>query len=145
MAEIELLTLANHAEVQNGLLYMLGSGWDTVTRSYERGATPQPQHMSIAMSVLVPWMEMDQKHRVTLSIEDEDARTTLMEATADLEIGRGEGRVPGSDSRAPIAMTGLIHFPASGGYRVRARLGDRERFYAFRVVDNVTEPVISES
>ena len=137
MAEIELLMLANHAEVQNGLLYVMGAGWDTVTRSYEDGTTPQPQHLAIAMSVLVPWMETDQLHRVAVTVEDEDARSKLMEATADLEISRGEGRVPGSDSRAPIAMTGLIHFPASGGYRVRARLGDSERFYAFRVIDSV--------
>lgn len=138
MAEIELLMLANHAEVQNGLLYMLGAGWDTVTRSYESGQTPQPQHLAIAMSVLVPWMETGNLHRVSVTVEDEDARGTLMEATADLEIGRGENRVPGSDSRAPIAMTGLIHFPSSGGYRVRARLDDSERFYAFRVIDDVT-------
>ena len=33
MPEIALLTLANHVEVQNGLLYMNGGGWDTLTRT----------------------------------------------------------------------------------------------------------------
>ena len=57
MAQIELLTLANHAEVQNGLLYLSGAGWDRVTRAYKEGKKPRPQHFAIALSVLVPWAE----------------------------------------------------------------------------------------
>ena len=132
-----MLTLANHAEVQNGLLYLSGAGWDTVTRSYQQGKKPRPQHFSIALSVLVPWMETNQPHRVVIRVEDEDAQNQLMEATANIEVGRPPGKVPGSDSRSPLVVSGIVHFPKPGGYRVRATLGDEQRDYSFRVIDKV--------
>ena len=137
VAEIEMLTLANHAEVQNGLLYLSGAGWDTVTRSYQQGKKPRPQHFSIALSVLVPWMETNQPHRVVIRVEDEDGLSKLMEATANIEVGRPPGKVPGSDSRSPLVVSGIVHFPKPGGYRVRATLGDEQRDYSFRVIDKV--------
>ena len=133
-----MLTLANHAEVQNGLLYLSGAGWDTVTRSYKEGKKPRPQHFAIALSVLVPWMETNQPHRVVIRVEDEDGQDKLMEATANIEVGRPPGKVPGSDSRSPLVVTGIVHFRKAGGYRVRATLGDEQRDYAFRVIDKVT-------
>ena len=138
MARIELLTLANHAEVQNGLLYLMGAGWDTVTRAYKEGKKPRPQHFSIALSVLVPWMETNQPHQVVIRVEDEDGLSKLMEATAKIEVGRPPGKVPGSDSRSPLVVTGIVQFPKPGGYRVRATLGEEQRDYAFRVIDKVT-------
>ena len=132
-----MLTLANHAEVQNGLLYLSGAGWDTVTRSYQQGKKPRPQHFSIALSVLVPWMDTNQPHRVVIRVEDEDGQNKLMEATANIEVGRPPGKVPGSDSRSPLVVSGIVHFPKPGGYRVRATLGDEQRDYSFRVIDKV--------
>ena len=137
MASIEILTLANHAEVQNGLLYVSGAGWDTVTRSYASGDEPQPQHFAVVLSVLVPWTETNQVHHVTIGIDDEDGHT-LMEAVADLEVGRPPGSVPGADSRSPLVVAGPVSFPRAGGYRARATLGEESRVYAFRVVDNIT-------
>ncbi len=137
MPQIEILTLANHAEVQNGLLYLMGVGWDTVTRSYKEGAKPQPQHFSIAVSVLLSWAEHNQRHEMVISVEDEDGHHKLMEASANIEVGRPPGKVPGSDSRSPLVVTGLLQFPKPGGYRVRATIGDEQRDYAFRVIDKV--------
>ncbi len=138
MAQIELLTLANHAEVQNGLLYLSGAGWDRVTRAYKEGKKPRPQHFAIALSVLVPWSETNQRHEVVIRVEDEDGHHKLMEAKANIEVGRPPGKVPGSDSRSPLVVTGILQFPKAGGYRVRATLGDEQRDYAFRVIDKVT-------
>ena len=123
--------------MQNGLLYLSGAGWDIVTRSYQEGKKPRPQHFSIALSVLVPWMETNQPHRVVIRVEDEDGLHKLMEATANIEVGRPPGKVPGSDSRSPLVVSGVVHFPKPGGYRVRATLGDEQRDYSFRVIDRV--------
>ncbi|MYH44636.1 MAG: hypothetical protein F4017_06885 [Acidimicrobiaceae bacterium] len=139
MATIELLTIANHAEVQNGLLYLIGAEWDTVTRTYQAGSDPQPQHLAIAITVVVPWIEANQRHRVELWIEDEDAQVRLMEASFDIELGRPPGKTHGSDSRSPLAMSGIVQFPGSGGYRVRARIGDYHKTYAFRVNDQIVQ------
>ena len=136
--QIEMLTLANHAEVQNGLLYLSGAGWDRVTRAYKEGKKPRPQHFSIALSVLVPWSETNQRHEMLIRVEDEDGHHKLMEAKANIEVGRPPGKVPGTDSRSPLVVTGIVQFPKAGGYRVRATLGDEQRDYAFRVIDKVT-------
>lgn len=137
MATIELLTIANHAEVQNGLLYMMGAEWDTVTRRYAQGESPQPQHLAVALTAVVPWTEANDKHRVEIWIEDEDGNQ-LIAAGFDLEVGRPPGRAHGSDTRAPFTLTANVPFPKEGGYRVQATVAESRRTYSFRVVDQVT-------
>ena len=83
-------------------------------------------------------METNQPHQVVIRVEDEDGLSKLMEATAKIEVGRPPGKVPGTDSRSPLVVTGILQFPKPGGYRVRATLGDEQRDYAFRVIDKVT-------
>lgn len=137
MATIELLTLANHAEVQNGLLYLSGAEWDTIARAFPEGGEPAPQHFSVALSVVIPWNETNIPHHVELWIEDEDAQLRLLDTSFDLETGRPPGKVPGSETRSSIALTGDIQFPSAGGYRLRARVGLDERNYTFRVIDEI--------
>jgi len=140
MADIALLTLANHAEVQNGLLYLSGAEWDTLTRSFEAGKRPEPHRLSIALSVVVPWTEANLPQHVTVWVEDEDSNSKLLSAELDLEVGRPPGRPPGSDFRSPLAISANVEFPREGGYRVVAEVGDarHQKTYAFRVVDRVT-------
>ena len=117
MAQIELLTLANHAEVQNGLLYLSGAGWDTVTRAYKEGNKPRPQHFSIALSVLVPWMETNQRHEMLIRVEDEDGHHKLMEAKANIRSAALPARSP-----APTAARRWWS-PASSSSPSRAATG----------------------
>jgi len=137
MATIELLTLANHAEVQNGLLYLSGAGWDTITRTYQEGEDPQPLHLGIAISVLIPWSETNARHRVEIWIEDEDGQRGLLDQSLDLEAGRPPGRIPGTDAHCPLAMNGTVGFPKDGGYRVCVKVGESQSSYAFRVEDRI--------
>lgn len=140
MAEIALLTLANHAEVQNGLLYVSGAEWDTVTRTYLSTEQPKPQHLAIALSVVVPWTEANTPQPVSIRVEDEDGLTRLIETRLDLEVGRPPGRPHGSDSRTALAITGEVGFPKPGGYRVVAEVGKTSRrSYSFRVIDQPIE------
>ena len=76
MPEIALLTLANHVEVQNGLLYMNGGGWDTLTRTYTEEREPDANLISIALATLVHWDEANEKHQLTIWVEDEDGGRT---------------------------------------------------------------------
>lgn len=139
MADIALLTLANHAEVQNGLLYLSGAEWDTLTRSYEAGKRPEPHRLAIAVSVVVPWTEANLPQQVKIWVEDEDSRSKLLEAQLDLEVGRPPGRAPGTDFRSPLAISANVGFPREGGYRVVAEVGEarHRKTYSFRVVDHV--------
>ncbi|MDH4146640.1 MAG: hypothetical protein OEY23_15890 [Acidimicrobiia bacterium] len=137
MPTIDLLTLANHAEAANGLLYLTGAGWDTITRNYAAGSTPQPHHFGIGLNVVVDWHETNQPWKLELWIEDEDGVNRLLAVDANLEVGRPVGRPPGSSTRAVMAIAANVSFPAPGGYRVVAELAEQQRTYSFRVVDKV--------
>ncbi len=137
MPEIALLTLVTHAEVQNGLLYVNGGGWDTLTRSHLPGKEPDANLISIALATLVHWDEANETHQLAVWIEDEDAGSRLIEWQIGVEVGRPAGRVPGSDSRSALALNATIAFPHEGGYRVVAEVGEarHQMTYPFRVVD----------
>ena len=138
MARISFLTLANHAEIREGFLYLCGGEWDTITRTYPADKAPKPLSLGIAVSVVVPWTEANESHTAQVWIEDEDARTRVMSTSVDIEVGRPPGKAPGSDTRVPLAMNGIIDFPHAGGYRAQARVGEALRTYSFRVTDHLT-------
>lgn len=135
MAEIELLTMANHAEALNGLLYLSGAGWDRIVRSYVRGSDPTPHHFGVGVSVLVPWGETNRRLQLSLWIESEDGGEPLMRADGRLEVGRAPGAVEGADARAVLAVDASVQFPREGGYRLVAEIDGHRRTYGFRVVD----------
>lgn len=138
MAEVELLTLANHAEAINGLLYLAGAGWDVVTRAYPEGGRPTPHHFGVGVSVLVPWLEANKRHRLVILIEGEDGGEPLLRAEGELEVGRPPGTPEGSDLHAVLAIDATVDFPSPGGYRLVAQVGqDPPRTSSFRVVDRL--------
>ena len=131
-----MLTLANHAEVQNGLMYLSGAEWDTLTRDIPNGTQPPPQHLGIGVSVVVGWIETNERHMLHLWIENEDGRPGLLDVNAELEVGRPVGKVHGTDSRAPFAINGILTFPKAGHYAICAQVGNEALLkYPFRVVD----------
>jgi hypothetical protein len=102
------------------------------------GENPPPTHLGVGMSVLVGWTETNRRHHVLVYIEPEDSGEPLLRAEAELEVGRPPGAVEGADQRAALAFSGEVVFPASGGYRLVAELGDSEtRSVSFRVHDEV--------
>lgn len=134
MPELELLTVANHAEAINGLLYLSGAGWTDLRRPMPPQGPAPINHLGIGIAVLVAWIETNQPYRVTVRIEDSDGGE-LMNLHADFEMGRPPGLAPGSDLRAVIAVNGELQFPAAGIYRVVATVGQQQRSVTFRVHD----------
>ncbi|HUQ39035.1 MAG TPA: hypothetical protein VM030_02690 [Acidimicrobiales bacterium] len=135
MPSIENLLLANHAEAQNGLLYLVGAGWTDVHRPVLEGGMP-PTHLGIGLSVLVGWTETNRIHRVLVYIEPEDGGEPLLRAEADIEVGRPPGALEGADQRASMAISGEVVFPAAGGYSLVCEVGESEtRRVSFRVHD----------
>lgn len=135
MPTIEMLTMANHAEAVNGLLYLSGTGWDRLTRRYPAGQKPRPHHFGIGVSILVPWIEANRKHGLSLWIEDEDGGEPLIRVEGELEVGRPPGVPEGSDRRAVLAVDATVEFPSPGGYRLVGEIGENRRTYGFYVVD----------
>jgi len=135
MAEIEYVSVANHAEALNGLLYLSGAGWTDLRRAVVADAPLPITHFGIALSVLVPFTETNRRHHLVLHIEPEDGGEDIVRIEADLEVGRPPGMVVGADQRAVLALNAELQFPAAGGYRIVAELADKISTTSFRVHD----------
>ncbi|CAN5684647.1 hypothetical protein BH24ACT26_BH24ACT26_02110 [soil metagenome] len=136
MASIEYLVVANHAEVQNGHLFISGAGWTDLVRGVRPEAGPPVTHIGIALSIIVPFTETGRRHHFTIRIEREDG-PEVTRVEGDLEMGRPVGLPAGADQRAVLAVNADISFPEPGGYRVIAFLGagEDQKTSSFRVHD----------
>ncbi len=135
MPQIELLTVANHAEAINGLLYLSGAGWTDLRRPMRQPNGPIPaNHVGIAVAILVGWNETNQSHRVSVRLENADGGE-LVGMQADFEIGRPPGVPAGTDLRTVMAINAELQFPSAGIYRVVAAVADNRRSVTFRVLD----------
>lgn len=139
MTQIEMLTLANHAEAVNGLLYLTGAGWTDLRLQVGPDGRLQPWQFGVAMTLLVPWTETNKSRHLKLRVEGEDGGEPLSTVEADFETGRPPGMKPGTDQRVAFALNVLSQFPSPGGYRVVGELGDQAKSVSFRVHD-VTQP-----
>jgi hypothetical protein len=134
MPQIELLTMANHAEAINGLLYLSGAGWTDLYRPVPQGGAIPTNHIGVGVAIQVGWAETNQRHQVALRIETADG-AVVVQMQGQFEIGRPAGLTPGSDLRSVLAFSGELQFPAAGIYRVVASVGDHTRSVTFRVHD----------
>ncbi len=134
MASIDFLFLANHAELQNGLLYASGAGWSDLFRSPDKEGRLPVNHFGIAVSVSVPWDETNQPHRLALSI-DQEGGEVLSRVETDVEVGRPPRLPAGSEQRVVLGLGVDIVFPTEGGYRVVATVDEDTRTVNFRVHD----------
>ena len=134
MPTIEYVTLANHVEAINGLLYMLGAGWTDIRPPVDPEGRLGPVHFGIGVSVLVGWNETNQRYPVELTITGEDGGEPLVRVEGQIEQGRPPGLAPGSDLRSVIGLDADVQFPAAGGYVVSVTLLDQVKSVAFRVV-----------
>ena len=109
--------LADSAEVREGLLFLLGSGWNEVG--------PQPQPFAIAGLLEVDWEETNSHHSIDIVFEDEDggplnAPTPTgdqpLRITAGFEVGRPPGSARGSSFNLPLAIP-ILPVPWTPGRR----------------------------
>lgn len=112
--EIEFLIIADAVEAANGKLYMIGGGWDRWTSH----TYPSPIRMGIAIGLLVPWDETNEKHRIRVSVNDADGQRVLPDIGAEVEVGRPPGMTPGSTQRAMLAINAGFPLQKPGRYEV---------------------------
>lgn len=133
MPEIEFVTVANHAEVLNGLLYLQGAGWTDMQLPIQPNGLPGVVHFGIAVSILIGWNETNQRFPLTIKVLHEDG-DELINIAAQAEAGRPAGARPGTDLRSALAINAQVQFPRPGGYELRAELVGNVRSVAFRVM-----------
>ncbi|HWE89036.1 MAG TPA: hypothetical protein VG317_06180, partial [Pseudonocardiaceae bacterium] len=78
------------------------------------------------------WTETNRRFPLTLTVNREDGQE-LIGLGAQVEAGRPPGTPEGADIRNVLAVNAEAQFPESGGYELRAKLGDKIRSVAFRV------------
>jgi hypothetical protein len=133
MPSIEYVTLANHAEAINGLLYLSGAGWSEIRPPVQQDGSFAIVHFGIGLSVLVGWNETNQRFAVEITIVHEDGGDPIVRVDGQIEQGRPPGLTPGSDLRSVVAIDANVQFPRPGGYEVRATILDQVRTASFRV------------
>lgn len=118
--DIEFLIVADAVEAVNGKLYMMGGGWD----QWRSPSYPAPMRLGIALGVLVPWDETNQKHPVTISVLDTDGQNIVPPIRAEVEVGRPPGMTLGSTQRAILAINASFPAPRASRYEIRAAAPD---------------------
>jgi len=142
---IDFLTLANHVEAVNGLLYMSGGGWTDHNRVIPANGQTPISHFGIGASVCVPWNETNQPHRLILIVENEDATLRVLAAEAQVNVGRPPQLSPGSEQHAIVGISVDTVFPRAGVYRLVAELSEsgERRTWVFRVHDVPAMPTMA--
>jgi hypothetical protein len=133
MALIETLLMANHAEIHDGLLYLMGAGWADLHLNVLPDQPPAPFHFGVGMTVTVGWAETTRRHRVLMYLEPEDGGPELFRIDAELQTADPVGDSDPSDTRGVLAVNGEAKFVQPGRYHLVAELGDDVRHVSFRV------------
>ena len=133
MPEIEYVTMANHAEAINGLLYLQGAGWTDVRTSEGPDGNLSTIHLGIGLSILVGWNETNTSYPLDFALLHEDGGDPILAGQGQIEAGRPPGVPPGGDLRSVIAIGADVVFPRPGGYEFRATLDGKTKSVSFRV------------
>ena len=130
--ETEWIILADHAEVINNKLYLMGGGWETLTVNQEM---PFTHPLAVAVSFSVPWNETNQQHDIEVELADQDGNTRA-KIEAQVEVGRPPGIPLGHAQRVPLALSLPLTFDKLGTYVVTSRVeGQVSRTSRFNVVE----------
>ncbi len=111
------ILLANSAEVRQGLLFVLGGGWDQVG--------PASQTFAITGLIEVDWDETNARHSIEFVVEDEDGAPLIIPTLAgdqplriasSFEVGRPPGSTRGTSFNVPVAVP-VVPLPWTPGRR----------------------------
>lgn len=115
------MLLADHAQVAEGKLNIIGGGWTV--------SGPEPTPFAIALVFEVPWDQANEEHRFRLELVDQDGRAVEVDTPegqqplfidAGFEVGRPPGLKRGTPLALPVALNmGPQPIPPGGRYEWR--------------------------
>ena len=126
--------LADSAQVQNGKLFILGGGFDTIS---VRSLPAVHRSLTLAMVAEVDPDERQRDLELEIKLIDEDGAAIGVEAKGRLRVGAPPNLPPGSASVVPIVSPfHNITFAQAKGYAFVVSLEERELArIGFRVVE----------
>ncbi len=111
--QFDYALLADHAEVLNGKLYLMGGGWDL----RQAAQAPARAAFAVALGVRVDWEETNVPIGLRLALEDDDG-AVLLRLEGNIQVGRPP-QLPAGSSQLVQSVVGLqAELPGFGGYRV---------------------------
>ena len=121
--ELDFMLLTNYAETGgNGLLYIAGAGWDTVTMPAPIPDAP-PEVFAVIQGTLVIRLlfhstETGRDHTFTVTITDEDgSEINKLDGQVRVERTPGLPATWGQPTNLPVPLTGIA-LPRAGQYRI---------------------------
>jgi hypothetical protein len=136
--EIQYALIADHAEIVNGKLYLMGGGWD----HYNAREAPVQMRIAVAVGVRVGWEETNLRHPIDVFIEDDDGKE-LARVNGGMQVGRPTNLPPGSSQLSQLAVNLPLRVDTFGGYRVRVVAGEgdgaRTSLVPFRVAQKTDQ------
>lgn len=132
--KLDWMTLANYAEVNNGLLYIAGGAWDTINVNAPLEGAPDSVFAVIQGTLIIRLLfhstEVDREHAFAVTIMDEDG-ANVGQADGAVRPERQPGIPMGWDTpfNMVLPLTG-IPLPRPGLYTISltvagTHLGDR--------------------
>lgn len=124
--ETDALILARAAEVNTGLLSMLGGGcmrcWPQPSQQY-----PFTQVWSVVGAIRVGYGDTNAQHQFGIEVRDSDEVVLgPMQVAGDFNVGRPHDLTPGMSQIVPIAVPVPADLPQPGIYSVVLSIDGRE-------------------
>jgi hypothetical protein len=118
---LDWATLANSAETQGGLLYVMGAGWDTALR----GTYPAPFLGAVAMRLFFHPREAQRSHKLVIELVTADGRQLMQPVHHEITVPMPADHPPQQEVPFPLAINlgGLI-IPEPGTYALVIFLDD---------------------
>jgi hypothetical protein len=116
--EIDYAILAEHAEVANNKLYLMGGGWDTMAVP----DVPATVRLTMVAGVRVDWDETNVQIPMSVRVTDEDAQEVLR-IDGSMNVGRPPQLVGGSSQLSQMTFVLNMGLPRFGGYQVTFQAG----------------------
>ncbi len=133
MPRIDFLILANHAEIRDGLLYMLGGGWNRHIRGVDATGAVTPAHFGIVVGVVFDEGDASQAHLV-VRVEADDGASVVV---AEGDINIPDGTAPPT-KLVMLTLNANVVWGKAGTYHLRGTIEPAtqpEKRFTFVVVD----------
>ncbi len=111
---VQAATLADHAEVLGGKLYLMGGAFDTI---YARSVPVVHKKLHVVLVLEIDAAERQRDLRIEINLLDEDGQEVGVQAEGQLRVGAPASMKPGQPNVVPLHIPFTdMKFPAAGLY-----------------------------
>ena len=122
--KVQAATLADHAEVLGGKLYLMGGAFDTI---YAQSLPARHKKLHVVLVLEIDVGERQRDLKIDIELVDEDGQPVGPHAQGRLRVGAPASLKPGQPSVLPLNVPFFdIEFPAARLYAFRISYGDDE-------------------